>query len=449
MPDPALHRYTARELLDAFRRGAVTPAEAAHAYLGRIDELDGRLRAFVTVDHRQVLADAEAATARYGARTARPLEGLPIAVKDLIDTRGLRTTYGSAMFGQHVPARDASVVTALSEAGAIVLGKTTTHEFAWGITTDGSAYGPTRNPWDHARSAGGSSGGSAVALAGRLAPLALGTDTVGSVRIPAAFCGIVGFKPTFGTIDRAGVFPLAVSLDHIGVMARNVADVRVVWETLTSPCSGAPAEWTLDRMRVGLAMRDSRGPARLAVSRLSARLADLGIDSGECPIPPGDDVLALAGTIVAAEGLGVHTRQRLWPGRRAEYERDVAARLESAERVTAEQHAAAQVARADLRQAMNETFEQWDVLGSPVSLAQPIRIDEAAGERLARFRRDAMSQTALASLIGAPALTVPTGPDRDGLPVGVQLLAAPGNDSLLLHLAERLSPADADEPPDF
>lgn len=436
MPDAAFEDWSASDLLAAFRAGRATPLEVVDAYLERIARFDTLLNSFVTVEPRRAVAAAARSTARYAAGTARPLEGLPIAVKDLIDTAGLRTTYGSAIFRDHVPTADAGIVTALQEAGAIVVGKTATHEYAWGITTNGQAYGPTRNPWDLSRTAGGSSGGSAVAVAARLAPAAIGTDTVGSVRIPAAFCGVIGFKPSFGVLDRRGVFPLAPSLDHVGLMARTVDDVRILWQICAPGRPRSAERTTPEDVRVGVCLPPEE-PGSLAVSRLLEQLTLIGLPSR--PVAPfALDALAVAGIIVGFEGLGVHRRKGLWPTRRTEYEPDVMARLSSGQRLDEDDYASAQLARRRIRQEAAEILGTFDVVVSPVSLAQPIRLDEHDDDRRAAFRRQVMSQTALANLIGAPTLTLPVGLDGNGLPLGAQLMAAPGRDEFLLDLADRI-----------
>ena len=219
---------SAIELKAAFAARELSPVElidhaAEHAELG----------AFITLTLDAARAEARVAERAYKDGTARALEGLPLAVKDLFDTAGVRTTYGSRIYEGHVPLADAEAVRRAKDAGAIVVGKTLTHEFAWGITSTNPHFPVCRNPWDPERVPGGSSGGSAVALATGAAALALGTDTGGSVRIPAAFCGVCGLKPTYNRISAAGVFPLARSLDHVGPMARTPADVRLFFEALT------------------------------------------------------------------------------------------------------------------------------------------------------------------------------------------------------------------------
>ena len=224
----AVH-LSAGQLLAAYRALELSPVEAVDELADRIGELDPLVGAFTTLCLERAREEAQAAEAAYRrGDTDRPLLGVPIAAKDLFDSAGVRTTYGSPMFGDHVPAADAAALRLAREAGAILVGKTQTHEFAWGISSVNLLMGTSRNPWSPDRMSGGSSGGSAVALATHLVPLALGSDTGGSIRVPSAFCGTVGLKPTYGRISAAGVLPLARSLDHPGPMARTPADAGLL-----------------------------------------------------------------------------------------------------------------------------------------------------------------------------------------------------------------------------
>jgi aspartyl-tRNA(Asn)/glutamyl-tRNA(Gln) amidotransferase subunit A len=221
------------DLALAFRERRLSPVEVAEALLGRIEAEDGDLNAFITVTRERGLREARRAEEEILAgRDRGPLHGVPVGLKDLIYTAGVRTTMGSALFEDFIPDEDATVVTKLEAAGAVMLGKTNTHELAYGPTGDRSHFGPTRNPHDGARISGGSSGGSAAAVAANLLYASLGSDTGGSVRIPAALCGVVGMKPTFGLVSKRGVFPLSWTLDHVGPLTRTVEDNALVLTAL-------------------------------------------------------------------------------------------------------------------------------------------------------------------------------------------------------------------------
>jgi aspartyl-tRNA(Asn)/glutamyl-tRNA(Gln) amidotransferase subunit A len=233
---------TATALLEGYRRRKFSPVEVVDALAARIEALDPHLGAFTTLCLDRAREEAHAYEQAYRRdEQMPPLAGVPFGVKDLFDSEGVRTTYGSPIFSDHVPAADAEAVRRARAAGAILVGKTQTHEFAWGITSVNTLLGTSRNPWAPDRISGGSSGGSAVALAAHLLPLALGSDTGGSIRVPSAFCGIVGLKPTYGRVSAAGVFPLARSLDHPGPMARTPDDAALLLSAIAGVDPADPA----------------------------------------------------------------------------------------------------------------------------------------------------------------------------------------------------------------
>src|SRR5881296_476739 len=251
---------TVHELGERFRRRELTPSEATRAYLARIEALDPQVKAYLTVTSEQALRRAAEADARFAAGTPRgPLDGVPVAVKDVLCTRGIRTTCGSKILERFVPPYDATAVARLAKAGAVVLGKLNMDEFAMGSSTEHSAFFPTRNPWDIDRVPGGSSGGAAAAVAAGLAAATLGTDTGGSIRQPAAFCGVVGLKPTYGRVSRYGLVAFASSLDQIGPIARSVEDVARMAEAL---CGWDPRDATSARMDVPAFVSGLRADAR-------------------------------------------------------------------------------------------------------------------------------------------------------------------------------------------
>lgn len=454
-----LVRLSARELLDGYRRRTFSPVEAVDALGARVEALNPQLGAFTTLCLERAKDEARAAEEQYLCGDAvGPLAGVPFGVKDLFDSAGVRTTYGSPMFAEHVPAADAEAVRRARAAGAILIGKTQTHEFAWGITSVNLLLGSSRNPWAPDRMSGGSSGGSAVALAAHLVPLALGSDTGGSIRVPSAFCGTVGLKPTYGRISAAGVFPLARSLDHPGPMARTPADAALFLEAIAGVDSGDPAtedvplgdvEQELDSglsgMRVGLC--PDLHLVRLAPDVQSAfdstvsAVEKLGAELIEVEFPDADRVYETFGVTQRAEALFSHTQAGLFPARRDEYGEDVRARLELATTVGLPEYLAAAADRRRLRAGCDRIFGQIDVLLTPVSAGSPLPIGEERTMHLGQeieFRELVMSYTVLQDLTGLPACTVRAGFDELGIPVGVQLTGPRWEEARVLRAAQAL-----------
>jgi aspartyl-tRNA(Asn)/glutamyl-tRNA(Gln) amidotransferase subunit A len=434
---------SALDLRTRFRERSLSPVEVIEALAQRIAEVEPRLKAFVELTLDRAREEALHAANAYGRGTARPLEGLPLAVKDLYDTEGVRTTYGSPMFAQHVPTADAAAVRRAREAGAILIGKTSTHEFAWGLTSFNAHFDSGRNPWDLERVSGGSSGGSAAALASLETPLALGSDTGGSIRVPAAFCGVVGFKPTFGLVPTEGIFPLAPSLDHAGPMARTPGDAALLFSAIAGR-SVEPVS-SLEGLRVAtspglLAPEPVPAVAKALESSLRA-LVELGAELCEVALPGSREILDVFVPLQQAEALRAHRAKGLWPERGGEYGDDVRGRLESAEAISFEDYVGATIARERIRSAFVSAFADADLIVSPVSPVSPPLLGEEEVDYMGEtklFRALLLRYTTPQDVIGAPACSVRAGIDELGVPVGIQLMGRPGADELVLGAAEAL-----------
>ena len=361
----------------------------------------------------------------YRAFLAIPLKapaGIPLAVKDLIDTAGLVTTYGSAIFREHVPERTASAVVRLEEAGYGVLGKTNLHEFAYGITSDNPHFGAVVNPLAADRIPGGSSGGNAAALAAGLCEVALGTDSAGSIRLPAACCGIVGFKPTWGLVPADGVFPLAPSFDTVGPMATTVDGCAALMRAV-----GIAADATAD-VRAALAWTEHADPlVRARVEEAAALLP--AVEHIDFPLPGDLD------PAFQAEAADVH--RELFAEHADLYGENVRRKLEAAFAVSDEAVAASRAEREALRERALEALAGFDVLLTPTMpmVAPPVGIGDLA------LRKRMIMLTRPFNGTGWPALALPCGPAEDGLPASIQIAARPGDDALVLAVGERLEQA--------
>jgi aspartyl-tRNA(Asn)/glutamyl-tRNA(Gln) amidotransferase subunit A len=439
-PDPDLGRLrgrdpvdmTVRELTTALRGRALSASGALKAFHRRIDDLDPILNAFITVISPGVGPSADGSGPRFG---------VPFAANDLIETAGIETTAGSKQLRRNIPTDDADVIGAFRKAGAILVGKLNTHEFASGATGDNPHFGVVRNPWDLDRLAGGSSSGSAAAVAARLVPFALGTDTAGSIRIPASLCGVVGLKPTFGLISCRGVIPEAWSLDHVGFLTRSAVDLPLLLAAATGSRSmtrphSPPADLAGVRIGVPVAWMDAKvAPAvAAAITGSLARLADLGASVREIPFPDPDDLTAITRFIMLSEAAAWHR-----PFLQASpdlYGDDVRARFEFGSEITAAEYINANRLRARLCRQLQGTWSEVDVLVTPSTpiTAPPIGAEPAITASLGRF-------TAAANLLGWPALSMPCGFDEGGLPIGLQLMAPPFDEDRLLRIAAALEEA--------
>ncbi|TDD01112.1 amidase [Nonomuraea deserti] len=437
---------TITDLGRALRRGEITAVHLAANALRSIHDHNATLNAFTLVDEAGAYEAARRADQELAAGLDRgPLHGIPVAVKDLIDIAGSLTTCGSATSFGSVAERDADVVTRLRDRGAVIVGKTTLHEFAYGATGDRSLHGPSRNPHDPGRISGGSSGGSAVAVASGMVPLSLGTDTAGSVRVPAALCGVVGFKPAYDAISSVGVYALAPTLDHVGLFTGSVEGALLGYQALTDRPMG-PLPDDSRSITVGWIRA---GDIATCDPRIEELARDLLTRAGFAPDLvhgfPGWDrdqpLFEVFSTLQSREAYEVH-RHHLEDDREL-IDAEVLARLEKGGNVSIPSYEAADEARGELRAIVAELLRTYDVLALPTV---PI-VAAALGERSVRVgRTDLEVRSALLSLTspwnmaGVPAISVPAG-RCDGLPVAVQLVAAAGNEHLLFSAAQALEAA--------
>jgi len=441
--------------------GELSPPAVLDGVLARIAAVDGDLSAFVAIDADRARRAAAAADAELKrGRWRGHLHGVPIAVKELFDVAHLPATYGSRALAGAVAAADAEVVRRLRRAGAVIVGLTRSHEFGWGITTQHPGGAGTRNPWHPDFISGGSSGGSAAAVAAGLVPAAVASDTGGSVRIPAALCGVAGIKPTFGRIPRDGCVPLAPSLDTPGFIARTPHDLAILLEASAGwsaedpasriPDMTNPGPWpaTLAGRRVGFSP-DLLGTA-IAVPHLAAYqramdvLSGLGATIVELRLPAAAEYWDAFTVIQMAEAYDVHHRRLgLFPGRAAAYGEDVRRRLERARSVDMSTYFAACDRRRHLAAALDVALASLDVLLTPVNACTPPRradpdhITAPDGTRQP-FRDFIMGYTVPQNLAGVPSVTIRAGTDEMELPCGVQLTAARGQELAALRLAEIL-----------
>ncbi|GGK11180.1 amidase [Deinococcus malanensis] len=431
MPDFGVLFASIPQVAARYRAGTLSPVDVTRASLSRIEELNPALNAFITVTADLALAQAVHAETELRSGLDRgPLHGIPVALKDLTDTAGVRTTCGSRVLADHIPDKDADVTVRLREAGAVLLGKTNLLEFAYGIVHPD--YGQTNNPWDVTRTSGGSSGGSAAAVAAGLCFAAFGTDTGGSIRIPAAYCGVTGFKPTYGLVRLDGVFPLSWSLDHGGPVARSSGDAALMLAALTGrPHNAAPRD--LHGVRLGVLVEHTRGPEmQPGVAEVFERACDALRAAGavlvQVRVPGLDLVEAAMMHVLQPEASAVHTA---WLQQSPEkYAPDTRTQLEQGFEVSAVNHVRAQQFRRNLvRDFLAALTDVEAVLTPTVAWVAPHEDPVVSGdEGFAEARR-----TAPANLTGFPALSLNAGFSQ-GLPVGLQITTRPGEDARALSL---------------
>ncbi len=444
---------TITELAPRFRDRTLSPVEVTDAYLQQIDRLDGQLKSYITVLGDEARAEAKRAeTAISRGEWRGPLHGVPLGIKDLFDVAGTPTTLGSKILRDNVASQDSTVVERLRRAGAVILGKQNLHEFAFGITSENPHFGIVRNPWDLERVPGGSSGGTAAAVAAGLCVAGLGSDTGASIRAPASWCGVVGLKPTYSRVSRAGVLPLAWSLDHAGPISRTVADCAIMLQAIAGPDPRDPtasAEPVPDYsaglgsdirgLRVGVPREhffDTVEPDVEQVVRAAiAQLADLGATVSEVSLPHARHAQPAGNAIMGVESAAWH--QGWLQERSSDYGGDVLLRIRAGLLVRATEYLDAQRLRTLLQQDFAAAFEEVDVVVGPtVPLVAPLigRTMEASGTFGLSPRSIANRLTVPCNLTGMPAVSVPCG-FSEGLPVGLQIMGAAFDEATVLRVA--------------
>jgi len=482
--------WTAVQIREAIRHRHISAEEVVQTFLDRITECDGRLNAWLTVAADSALAEARAIDRTRPDPVARPLLGVPVAIKDNLCTRGVPTSAGSRVLQHFVPPFDATVVSRLRAAGAIVLGKTNCDEFAMGSSNENSAFGPVRNPWALDRIPGGSSGGSAAAVAARMAPVALGSDTGGSVRLPAALCGVVGLKPTYGRVSRFGLIAFGSSLDQVGPLARTVDDAAALLTAISGhdprdatsaprePAGMPDAEASLVGLRVGVPRRFMAEGVDERVSRIfettlghlqtaGASLVEIDLPHAPTAIPTyyivataeassnlarydgvrygyraalsADDGLVRMYEKTRDQGFGAEVKRRIMLGTYV-----LSAGYYDAYYLKAQQ------VRTLIRQDYERAFAGSDVIAMPTSPGPAFALGERVDDPLQMYLADVF--TVSANLAGLPAVSIPAGFTPEGLPVGFQLTGAAFDESRLLGISrvlEGLVDAGSKEPPGF
>ena len=439
-----MENITLADASELLRRKEISPVELATTCLNRIEELNPTINAFITVMHESALDEARAAEAEInGGNWRGPLHGIPIGLKDLIDTAGVKTTCGSALFAERVPTEDAYIVQRLKSAGAVLIGKQNMQEFAYGGTSTSSYFGPVRNPWDTDRIAGGSSGGSAAAVATGMGLAAIGTDTGGSVREPAAFCGIVGLKPTYGRVSVRGVFPLSASLDHVGPLCRDVRDTALLLQAIAGYDKFDPTcvDWPVDsytekltetiRPRIGIVRRPFFDgldhEIAIAVDEAIKQISNFAADVLEIDLPP------VPTAVQAPEVYALH--EKSFTAAPELYLPWIRERLKQAAAIDTTSYIEARQYLDRLRREIDDVFAKVDFLITPTTPRPPITIRKAlemspdpAGEFWLRNTRPF-------NAYGLPTISIPCGFTRAGLPIGLQISAAHFSEAKLLAFA--------------
>jgi aspartyl-tRNA(Asn)/glutamyl-tRNA(Gln) amidotransferase subunit A len=458
MSDIALAFASIEEIGKLFRKRKLSPVELARLLLTRIEQLNPKLDTYITVTTELALAQATKAEAELFAprgskrhRDRGPLHGIPISLKDNIYTAGIRTTAGSKILRDFVPQLDAPLVTQLCEAGAILLGKTNMHEFAYGVTSNNPHYGPVHNPWNLAHIPGGSSGGSATAVAAGLCFGSIGTDTGGSIRIPASLCGVVGLKPTLGRVNAAGTIPLSPHLDCVGPLARTVQDAAFLLDPILirakreqSSSSACRSSSRTQKFKLGLPREFFfdviSGEVENVFEGALHSFRNMGATIKGISLPLLKETEDAGNQIAWPEATHYHQQAGWFPTRAAEYGEDVRSRLETGTGVLATVYLQALESRGKFIQQLHVAMADAGInalvvpttpITAPLISAESSRINEKDHPTRALLLRNNRP----ANLAGVPAISIPCGFTPAGLPVGLQLIAAATDEHLLLRVA--------------
>jgi aspartyl-tRNA(Asn)/glutamyl-tRNA(Gln) amidotransferase subunit A len=416
------------------RARMLSPVELVRAYLARIEQIEPRVNAYITVTAALALEQAERLEAELDdGRWRGPLHGIPIALKDNIDTAGILTTAASAVLASRVPVENAEVYRRLREAGAVLLGKLNMHEFAYGGTSAITHFGPVHNPWNLDHIPGGSSGGSAAAVAAGLCCAALGTDTLASIRMPAAYCGIVGLKATHGLASIRGIIPVSESLDHVGPMCRTVGDCALLLQVMAGYDALDPVSIRADLPDYASALYLNTGGLRLGVPRqpfyerldpdIAAAvdaalevLGDLTAGARDVTLPPVPDF-----AVILAEGYAYHEQYLADAANRELYDPVTLERLQAAGRVPAATYINVRRELELVRAAISQVFADVDLLVTPTTARLPEPIESAQNPAQASGAEPSVRNTAPFNLYGIPSISIPCGFSGAGLPIGLQI----------------------------
>ena len=456
-PSEALAFLSIERASALIRTKKVSPVELTQAYLSRIERLNPQLNAFITVTAESALAEARQAEAEIQKHRWRgALHGIPIALKDLVDTAGVRTTAGSELFKDRIPAEDAEIVRRLKAAGAVFLGKLNMHEFAYGGSSAVSFFGPVRNPWSLAHSPGGSSGGSAAAVAAHLCYGAIGSDTGGSIREPAAYCGIVGLKPTYGRVSTAGAIPLSWSLDHLGPMTRTTVDAALMLQVLAGYDPRDNGSLDTSVPDYAAAMRPATSSLRVGVLRdfffealdpdihaaMDAALSDLKtltrVQLDVAPLATNGTYAEVMDPCIAILQAEAYAYHQDYVAKSPElYQKPTLERILAGTKISTSTYVQSRRQMEQIRRTVSRGFDGVDLLITPTTPVPPFEIANLLSDPTTMRPKEVrmLHNTRPFDMFGAPTITVPCGFTRSGLPIGMQITGALGDEATVLRLA--------------